>query len=225
MHFIGPSEKTAVIFEELGFRYIGPIDGHNYDVLVDTLQTAKDLDRPVLLHVRTVKGKGYEPAERDSRTFHGIGANAFEPSNGAKKSSAGARPKFQDVFGDAMIAVAEKDPRVVGITAAMPDGTGLAKFGKRFPERYFDVGIAEAHAVCFAAGLATSGFRPVCAIYSTFLQRAYDQVVHDVVVQNLPVIFCMDRAGFVGDDGPTHMGLYGHRLSAHAPELHADGAA
>ena len=208
MHFIGPAEKTAVIFEELGFRYIGPIDGHNYDVLVDALQTAKDVDRPVLLHIRTVKGKGYEPAERDSRTFHGIGAGAFEPSNGAKKSSAGARPKFQDVFGDAMIALAEKDPRVVGITAAMPDGTGLAKFGKRFPERYFDVGIAEAHAVCFAAGLATSGLRPVCAIYSTFLQRAYDQIVHDVVVQNLPVVFCMDRAGFVGDDGPTHMGLY-----------------
>jgi 1-deoxy-D-xylulose-5-phosphate synthase len=207
MHFIGPSEKTAVIFEELGFRYIGPLDGHNFDVLVDALQTAKDFDRPVLLHVRTVKGKGYEPAERDSRTFHGIGANAFEPSNGSKKAAAG-RPKFQDVFGDAMIAVAEKDPRVVGITAAMPDGTGLAKFGKRFPERYFDVGIAEAHAVCFAAGLASSGFRPVCAIYSTFLQRAYDQVVHDVVVQSLPVVFCMDRAGFVGDDGPTHMGLY-----------------
>jgi 1-deoxy-D-xylulose-5-phosphate synthase len=208
MHFIGPSEKTAVIFEELGFRYIGPMDGHNYDVVLDALQTAIDMDRPVLLHVRTVKGKGYEPAERDSRTFHGIGAGAFEPSNGSKKSSSGARPKFQDVFGDAMIAVAEKDPRVVGITAAMPDGTGLAKFGKRFPERYFDVGIAEAHAVCFAAGLATSGMRPVCAIYSTFLQRAYDQVVHDVIVQNLPVVFCMDRAGFVGDDGPTHMGLY-----------------
>jgi 1-deoxy-D-xylulose-5-phosphate synthase len=208
MHFIAPSEKAAVIFEELGFRYIGPIDGHNFDALIDALQTAKDFDHPVLLHVRTVKGKGYEPAERDSRTFHGVGANAFEPSDGSKKSSPGARPKFQDAFGDAMIAVAEKDPRVVGITAAMPDGTGLAKFGKRFPERYFDVGIAEAHAVCFAAGLATQGLRPVCAIYSTFLQRAYDQIVHDVVVQNLPVVFCMDRAGFVGDDGPTHMGLY-----------------
>jgi 1-deoxy-D-xylulose-5-phosphate synthase len=208
MRFISPSEKAAVIFEELGFRYIGPLDGHNFDVLVDAIQTGKDFNRPVLLHVRTVKGKGYEPAERDSRTFHGVGANAFEPSDGSKKSSTGARPKFQDVFGDAMIAVAEKDPRVVGITAAMPDGTGLAKFGKRFPDRYFDVGIAEAHAVCFAAGLATNGLRPVCAIYSTFLQRAYDQIVHDVVVQNLPVIFCMDRAGFVGDDGPTHMGLY-----------------
>jgi len=208
MHFIGPSEKTAVIFEELGFRYIGPIDGHNYDTVLDALQTAIDLDRPVLLHVRTLKGKGYEPAERDSRTFHGVGAGAFEPTNGAKKSSPGARPKFQDVFGDAMIAVAEKDPRVVGITAAMPDGTGLAKFGKRFPERYFDVGIAEAHAVCFAAGLATRGLKPVCAIHSTFLQRAYDQIIHDVVVQELPVVFCMDRSGFVGDDGPTHMGLY-----------------
>jgi 1-deoxy-D-xylulose-5-phosphate synthase len=208
MRFISPTEKTAVIFEELGFRYIGPVDGHNYDALVDALRTAKAFDHPVLLHVRTVKGKGYEPAERDSRTFHGVGANAFEPSDGSKKSSPGARPKFQDAFGDAMIAVAEKDPRVVGITAAMPDGTGLSKFGKRFPERYFDVGIAEAHAVCFAAGLASSGLRPVCAIYSTFLQRAYDQIVHDVAVQNLPVVFCMDRAGFVGDDGPTHMGLY-----------------
>jgi 1-deoxy-D-xylulose-5-phosphate synthase len=207
MRFISPTEKAAVIFEELGFRYIGPVDGHNYDSVLDALQTALDFDRPVVLHVRTVKGKGYEPAERDSRTFHGIGANVYEP-DGSKKSSAGGRPKFQDVFGDAMIALAEKDPRVVGITAAMPDGTGLAKFGKRFPERYFDVGIAEAHAVCFAAGMATNGLRPICAIYSTFLQRAYDQVVHDVVVQNLPVVFCMDRAGFVGDDGPTHMGLY-----------------
>ena len=209
MRFISPTEKAAVIFEELGFRYIGPVDGHNFDALVDALRTANAFDRPVLLHVHTVKGKGYEPAERDSRTFHGVGANAFEPNDGSKKlAPAGARPKFQDVFGDAMIALAEKDPRVVGITAAMPDGTGLSKFGKRFPDRYFDVGIAEAHAVCFAAGLATSGLRPVCAIYSTFLQRAYDQIVHDVVVQNLPVVFCMDRAGFVGDDGPTHMGLY-----------------
>jgi 1-deoxy-D-xylulose-5-phosphate synthase len=207
MRFISPTEKAAVIFEELGFRYIGPVDGHNYDVLLDALRTSLEFDRPVVLHVRTVKGKGYEPAERDSRTFHGIGANVFE-TDGSKKASSGGRPKFQDVFGDAMIAVAEKDPRVVGITAAMPDGTGLAKFGKRFPDRYFDVGIAEAHAVCFAAGMATNGLRPVCAIYSTFLQRAYDQIVHDVVVQNLPVVFCMDRAGFVGDDGPTHMGLY-----------------
>jgi len=208
MRFIAPNQKAAVIFEELGFRYIGPLDGHNYDVLVDALETAKAIPRAVLLHIRTVKGKGYEPAERDSRTFHGIGANAFEPSNGSKKATPGAAPKFQDVFADAMIALAERDPNVIAITAAMPDGTGLSKFAKRFPDRYYDVGIAEAHAVCFAAGAATAGLRPVCAIYSTFLQRAYDQVVHDVCVQNLPVVFCMDRAGFVGDDGPTHMGLY-----------------
>ena len=208
MRFIAPSEKAAVIFEELGFRYIGPIDGHNYDALVDAIETAKRIPKAVLLHIRTVKGKGYEPAERDSRTFHGIGANAFEPHDGSKKAAPGAAPKFQDVFADALIAIAEKDPRVIGITAAMPDGTGLSKFAKRFPERYFDVGIAEAHAVCFAAGAATNGLKPVCAIYSTFLQRAYDQVVHDVCVQDLPVVFCMDRAGVVGDDGPTHMGLY-----------------
>jgi len=208
MHFIAPSEKTAVIFEELGFRYMGPIDGHNFDAVVDVLNTAKEYPGPVLVHVRTVKGKGFEPAERDARTFHGVGANAFEPNDGSKKSNPGAPAKFQDVFADALIAIAERDPRVVGITAAMPDGTGLAKFGKRFPDRYFDVGIAEGHAVCFAAGMATNGLRPVCAIYSTFLQRAYDQIVHDVVVQNLPVVFCMDRSGFVGDDGPTHMGLY-----------------
>jgi len=208
IRFIAPAEKAAVIFEELGFRYIGPIDGHNYDAVVDALETAKAIPRPVLVHVRTVKGKGYEAAERDSRTFHGIGANAFEPSDGSKKSTQGAAPKFQDVFGDALIQLAQRDERIIGITAAMPDGTGLSKFAKRFPDRYYDVGIAEAHAVCFAAGAATAGLRPVCAIYSTFLQRAYDQVVHDVCVQNLPVIFCMDRAGFVGDDGPTHMGLY-----------------
>ena len=208
MRFIAPSEKAAVIFEELGFRYIGAVDGHNYDALADALETAKAIPRAVLLHVRTVKGKGYEPAERDSRTFHGIGANAFEPRDGSKRTAAPSAPKFQDVFADAMIALAEKDPRIIGITAAMPDGTGLSKFAKAFPERYFDVGIAEAHAVCFAAGAATNGLKPVCAIYSTFLQRAYDQVVHDVCVQNLPVVFCMDRAGVVGDDGPTHMGLY-----------------
>ena len=206
MRFIAPSEKAAVIFEELGFRYIGPIDGHNYDALVDAINTAKEQPRAVLLHVRTVKGKGYEPAEKDARKFHGLGQ--FDKENGNVIKVPNAPPKFQDAFGDAMIAVAQKDNRVVGITAAMPDGTGLAKFGKVYPNRYYDVGIAEAHAVCFAAGAATSGLKPVCAIYSTFLQRAYDQIVHDVCIQNLPVVFCMDRAGFVGDDGPTHMGLY-----------------
>ena len=206
MRFIAPSEKAAVIFEELGFRYIGPIDGHNYDAVVDALQTARAIPRAVLLHVRTVKGKGYEPAEKDSRTFHGLGA--FDKTNGQVIKKPDAPATFSQAFGDAMISIAQRDSRVIGITAAMPDGTGLAKFGKSFPERYFDVGIAEAHAVCFAAGAATSGYKPVCAIYSTFLQRAYDQIVHDVCIQNLPVVFCMDRAGFVGDDGPTHMGLY-----------------
>ena len=206
MRFIAPSEKAAVIFEELGFRYMGPIDGHNYDAVVDALTTARAIPRAVLLHVRTVKGKGYAPAERDSRTFHGLGA--FDKTNGQVIKKPDAPQTFSQAFGEAMISVAQRDDRVIGITAAMPDGTGLAKFGKVFPHRYFDVGIAEAHAVCFAAGAATSGQKPVCAIYSTFLQRAYDQIVHDVCIQNLPVVFCMDRAGFVGDDGPTHMGLY-----------------
>ncbi len=206
MRFVAPAEKTTIIFEEMGFRYIGPTDGHNFDALVEALQTAKRLAGPVLLHVRTVKGKGYEPAELDSRTFHGCGA--FEVENGKIEKKATAPATFSDAFGDAMNAVAKRDERIIGITAAMPDGTKLSKFAKEHPARYFDVGIAEAHAVCFAAGAASAGLKPVCAIYSTFLQRAYDQIVHDVAVQNLPVVFCLDRAGFVGDDGPTHMGLY-----------------
>jgi 1-deoxy-D-xylulose-5-phosphate synthase len=207
MRFVAPSEKTAVIFEELGFRYMGPVDGHNIDTMIDALETAQSVDRPVLLHVRTVKGKGYEPAEKDSRTFHGV-SSAFDVENGKLEIKPDARPTFSDVFAGALIDIAKENPKVIAITAAMPDGTKLSKFAKQFPERFFDVGIAEAHAVCMAAGAATSGLQPVCAIYSTFLQRAYDQVVHDVCVQNLPVVFCMDRAGFVGDDGPTHMGLY-----------------
>ena len=207
MRFVAPSEKAAVIFEELGFRYMGPIDGHNVDTLIDALSTAKTIEGPVLLHVRTVKGKGYEPAEKDSRTFHGV-SGAFDVENGKLEIKPDARPTFSDAFAAALNTVAEKDPRVIGITAAMPDGTKLSKFAKQHPERFFDVGIAEAHAVCFAAGAAATGLKPVCAIYSTFLQRAYDQIVHDVCVQDLPVVFCMDRAGVVGDDGPTHMGLY-----------------
>lgn len=207
MRFVAPAEKTAVIFEELGFRYIGPVDGHNIDATIEALNTAKSIEGPVLVHVRTVKGKGYEPAEKDARTFHGV-SSAFDVENGKLELKPDARPTFSDVFASALNTVAEKNPRVIGITAAMPDGTKLSKFAKQFPERFFDVGIAEAHAVCFAAGAAANGYQPVCAIYSTFLQRAYDQVVHDVCVQNLPVVFCMDRAGLVGDDGPTHMGLY-----------------
>ncbi|MFN2461825.1 MAG: 1-deoxy-D-xylulose-5-phosphate synthase [Candidatus Velthaea sp.] len=208
LRFVNPDQKTAAIFEEMGFRYLGPIDGHDFDTLVDVISNARKIPGPVLLHVRTTKGKGFEPAEIDARTFHGVGPNVYSPDEGKVEKKSGARQTFAQAFGDALVCAAEKDERVIGITAAMPDGTGLAKFAKTFPERYFDVGIAEAHAVCFAAGAAASGLRPVCAIYSTFLQRAYDQVVHDVVVQELPVVFALDRAGFVGDDGPTHMGLY-----------------
>jgi 1-deoxy-D-xylulose-5-phosphate synthase len=207
MRFALHDHKAPVIFEEMGFRYVGPIDGHDLDTLMDVLSNARKIPGPVLLHVKTVKGKGYDIAEGDSRTFHGVGPGVYHPDEGKLEKKA-ARPTFAQAFADALIAAAERDERVVGITAAMPDGTGLAKFAKKFPQRYFDVGIAEAHAVCFAAGASTQGLKPVCAIYSTFLQRAYDQVVHDVVVQSLPVVFAIDRAGFVGDDGPTHMGLY-----------------
>ena len=207
MKFVAP-DRTAVIFEEMGFRYIGPIDGHDYDTLVDVLSNARKIAGPVLLHVRTVKGKGFEPAETDARTFHGVGPNVYSADEGRLEKKSGGRATFAAAFADALIDAAARDPRVIGITAAMPDGTGLAKFAKAFPARYFDVGIAEAHAVCFAAGASTTDIKPVCAIYSTFLQRAYDQIVHDVAIQNLPVVFALDRAGFVGDDGPTHMGLY-----------------
>jgi 1-deoxy-D-xylulose-5-phosphate synthase len=207
MKFVSPEGKTAVIFEEMGFRYIGPLDGHDFDTLTDVISNARKIPGPVLLHVRTVKGKGFEPAESDSRTFHGVGPNVYSPDEGKLEKKTG-RPTFAQAFADALIDAAARDSRVIGITAAMPDGTGLAKFAKKYPTRYFDVGIAEAHAVCFAAGAATSNIKPVCAIYSTFLQRAYDQIVHDVAIQNLPVVFALDRAGFVGDDGPTHMGLY-----------------
>jgi 1-deoxy-D-xylulose-5-phosphate synthase len=206
MRFFSSEPKAAVIFEELGFRYIGPVDGHDYDTLVDVLSNARKIAGPVLLHVKTVKGKGFEPAELDKRTFHGCGP--FEIENGKIEFKPSSRPTFSDAFAEALTRIADIDKKVIGITAAMPDGTKLSKFAKKHPDRYFDVGIAEAHAVCFAAGAAASGYKPVCAIYSTFLQRAYDQVVHDVVLQNLPVVLAMDRAGMAGDDGPTHMGLY-----------------
>jgi 1-deoxy-D-xylulose-5-phosphate synthase len=206
IRFTSSEPKAAVIFEEMGFRYIGPIDGHDYDTLVDVISNARKIEGPVLLHVHTVKGKGFEPAELDKRTFHGCGP--FELENGKIEFKPSDRPTFSDAFGESLTAIADRDKRVIGITAAMPDGTKLSKFAKKHPERYFDVGIAEAHAVCFAAGASTAGLKPVVAIYSTFMQRAYDQVVHDVVIQNLPVVFCMDRAGVAADDGPTHMGLY-----------------
>ena len=206
MRFVSSEPKTAVIFEEMGFRYIGPIDGHDYDTLVDVIANARKIAGPVLLHVRTVKGKGFEPAELDKRTFHGVGPFALEDGKVEFKSS--DRPTFSEAFAEGLVTLAERDPSIIAITAAMPDGTQLKRFAKRHPNRYFDVGIAEAHGVCFAAGAAASGLKPVVAIYSTFMQRAYDQVVHDIVIQNLPVVLCMDRAGVAGDDGPTHMGLY-----------------
>jgi 1-deoxy-D-xylulose-5-phosphate synthase len=207
MRMVSAEHKAPVIFEEMGFRYIGPVDGHDLDTLTDVISNARKIPGPVLLHVKTVKGKGFEIAEGDSRTFHGVGPGVYHPDEG-KLEKKPARATHSQAFADALIAAAKRDDRIVAVTAAMPDGTGLAKFAKAFPERYFDVGIAEAHAVCFSAGAATRGLKPVCAIYSTFLQRAYDQVVHDVVIQKLPVVFALDRAGFVGDDGPTHMGLY-----------------
>ncbi len=206
MRMVSSEPKVAVIFEEMGFRYTGPIDGHDYDALCAVFADAKKIAGPVLLHVRTVKGKGFEPAELDKRTFHGVGP--FEVENGKIEFKTSSRPTFSEAFADTAIAIADRDPRVIAITAAMPDGTQLKRFAKKHPKRYVDVGIAEAHAVCFAAGAATAGLRPIVAIYSTFMQRAYDQIVHDVVIQELPVVLCMDRAGVAADDGPTHMGLY-----------------
>ena len=205
------------LFEELGFRYIGPIDGHDLDVLVPTLENCRRLDGPVLLHVLTRKGKGFAPAEDSPEVWHGIGP--FDPDTGRPLPASAARPSWTKVFGDTITALAERDPRIVAITAAMPAGTGLAVFAQRFPERFFDVGIAEQHAVTFAAGLAAAGMRPVCAIYSTFLQRAYDQLIHDVALQRLPVVFCLDRAGIVGADGPTHAGIFDLAFLRCVPEM------
>jgi 1-deoxy-D-xylulose-5-phosphate synthase len=193
------------IFEDLGCRYIGPIDGHSLPALLDTLANVKQLDGPILLHVVTKKGMGYKIAEADAVTYHG--PSPFDIATGAFKPSSGP-PKYTDIFARALITLAQTDPRIVAITAAMASGTGLDKFARALPERYFDVGIAEQHAVTFAAGLATQGMRPVCAIYSTFLQRAYDQVIHDVCLMRLPVTFVLDRAGLVGEDGATHHGIF-----------------
>ena len=198
---------NSSLFEKFGLRYIGPVDGHNLDELVKNLEFAKGCDSPVLLHVLTKKGKGLEAAIAHPEKFHG--ASPFDPATGeSAKSAPGTPPNYQDVFGAALTRFAKQDPRVLGITGAMPSGTGLTQLSKEVPGQFFDVGIAEEHAVLFAAGLATKGFRPVCAIYSTFLQRAYDMVIHDVCLQNLPVTFCMDRAGLSPNDGPTHHGLF-----------------
>lgn len=196
----------GMLFEAFNFDYFGPIDGHNLNHLINILSNVKLLDEPVLLHVTTKKGKGYLPAENNPVYFHGVGS--FEVKTGNCVSKKNSIPSFTEVFGDAMVEFAEKDEKIVAVTAAMPEGTGLTKFAKKYPNRFFDVGIAEQHCVTFAAGLATEGFKPVVAIYSTFLQRAYDQLLHDVCLEALPVIFAIDRGGIVGDDGPTHHGLF-----------------
>jgi 1-deoxy-D-xylulose-5-phosphate synthase len=198
----------GTLFEELGFYYIGPLDGHNLDHLIPVLENVRDeADKgPVLIHVVTQKGKGYAPAEAAADKYHGV--NKFDVITGQQHKAKTNAPSYTQVFGETLVAAGEADPRLVAITAAMPSGTGLNLFAKRFPERFFDVGIAEQHAVTFAAGLATEGYRPFCAIYSTFLQRAYDQIVHDVAIQGLPVRFVLDRAGLVGADGATHAGSF-----------------
>ena len=196
----------GTLFEELGFRYIGPIDGHDFDTLLPTLENCKDLKGPVLLHVLTKKGLGYEPAEEDPETWHGLGPYCLK--SGAPIKNANAPKTYTQAFGDTLIDLAQKDASIVAITAAMPGGTGLSKFAEIFPERCIDVGIAEQHALTFAGGLACSGLKPVVAIYSTFMQRAYDQIIHDICIQNLHVVMCLDRAGIVGADGATHTGMF-----------------
>lgn len=197
----------GMLFEAFKFRYIGPIQGHRLDLLIDTFENVKNVDGAVLVHVTTIKGKGYTPAERDPEHFHGVGT--FEISTGSpKKTSSRLPPTYTEVFGEAMVDLGKREKKLFAITAAMPEGTGLNRFSEMFPDRFVDVGIAEQHAVTFAAGLATEGFKPVVAIYSTFLQRAFDQIIHDVCLPNLPVIFCIDRGGLVGEDGQTHHGHF-----------------
>jgi len=198
--------SPGMFFEELGFRYFGPIDGHDLQKLCDTLKFVGGMSGPRVIHVMTQKGKGFSFAESNQEKWHGLAA--YDPVTGEARKKSSGPPTWTQVFGEALTALAGEHPEVVAITAAMPSGTGTGVFEKKYPERFFDVGIAEGHAVTFAGGLATQGIRPVCAIYSTFLQRAYDNVIHDVAVQHLPVVFCMDRAGLVGEDGQTHMGLY-----------------
>jgi 1-deoxy-D-xylulose-5-phosphate synthase len=206
----------GMLFEELGFKYVGPIPGHGIQPLIENFRNVRKLKRPILVHVVTRKGKGYAPAEKNPALFHGVGP--FDIKTG-KPLGKGEPPAYTAVFADALIREAVKDSRIVAITAAMLEGTGLAKFAEAFPERCYDVGIAEQHAVTFAAGLATQGIKPVVAVYSTFLQRGYDQILHDVCLQKLPVVFVLDRGGLVGDDGPTHHGLFDLSYLRHIPNL------
>jgi 1-deoxy-D-xylulose-5-phosphate synthase len=205
----------SILFEEFGLEYFGPIDGHNLPLLVETFKFLKGIDRPVLLHVLTQKGRGYQPALDGQKKFHGLGP--YDPDTGMTKPA--GLPTYSEVFANTLVDLANKNEKIVAITAAMPNGTALDLFRPHHPKRYFDVGIAEEHAVVFAAGMATRGYRPVCAIYSTFLQRAFDPIVHDVCLQKLPVVFCMDRAGLSGDDGPTHHGLFDISYLRGIPEI------
>jgi 1-deoxy-D-xylulose-5-phosphate synthase len=206
----------GILFEELGFDYVGPIDGHNIGLLIETLKRIKTSTAPTLIHVITKKGKGYEFSEKDPCVFHGVGP--FELETGSQRCRTGA-VSYSEAFGQILTDLASQDRNIIAISAAMKEGTGLECFAERFPDRFYDVGIAEPHAVTFAAGLATRGLRPVVAIYSTFLQRAYDEVLHDVCLQNLPVVFAIDRAGIVGEDGPTHNGLFDISYLRHIPNL------
>lgn len=207
----------GVLFEELGFTYIGPIDGHNILSLTEVLQKSKNIKGPVLVHVITCKGKGYGPAESNADKFHGVGPFCVESGEVLKASNQPAT--YTAIFGKTLVDIAAVNPSVVAITASMPEGTGLKLFASKFPRRFFDVGIAEAHAITLAAGMASQGLRPVVAIYSTFLQRAYDQVLHDVCLQKLPVIFAIDRAGIIGEDGATHQGIFDYSFLRHIPNL------
>ncbi|MGA1871510.1 MAG: 1-deoxy-D-xylulose-5-phosphate synthase [bacterium] len=209
---------SGTLFEQLGFKYVGPIDGHDIHQLIETLSNIRDyVNRPTLVHVVTKKGKGYVQAEKNATVYHG--AKPFQISTGEFIMEQSPAPSYTKVFGESIVKLAEEDKRIVAITAAMTSGTGLKEFAERFPDRFFDVGIAEQHAVTFAAGLATEGFKPVVAIYSTFLQRAYDQVFHEVCLQNLPVTFALDRGGLVGADGPTHHGVFDYSYLRHLPNM------
>jgi len=207
----------GMFFESLNFDYFGPINGHRLDHLIDIMENIKDHHEPVLLHVRTVKGKGYEPAEKNPVYFHGVGSFDVDTGNGNKSRS--LIPSYTEVFGKTLINFAKQDKNIIAITAAMPEGTGLTQFGRVFPERFFDVGIAEQHAVTFAAALASKGLKPVVAIYSTFLQRAYDQILHDVCIEAHHVVFAIDRGGIVGEDGPTHHGLFDYSYLRNIPNM------
>ncbi len=223
LHFAKRAENSlksfltpGSLFEALGFDYLGPLDGHDLLQLVEVFTNINELDGPLLVHIMTTKGKGYKPAEETPDKYHGVGAFDIATGKGAPKAAA---KSYTDVFGETIVQLAEQDPKIVAITAAMPDGTGLHKFAERFPKRFFDVGIAEQHGMTFAAGLAADGYLPVAAIYSTFVQRAYDQVFHDICLQNLPVTIAMDRSGLVGDDGPTHHGVFDLSYLRHLPGI------